>query len=94
MIAIQTRTDTHEIEILTDEDGDRTYLRVEMFSPFRTLRCDEEFPNARMASAVLRDEVGLGPAKEMLDMGGLPRTHALWDLNHSDLWEPENGPVP
>lgn len=90
-----------DIEIL-DEVGDRTvgilrssgspevFLTVVLNLPdgTRVVQVDDVFKNTRVASATLRDSLGLGPAADLLDKHAVPRSDALFDLNHSDFWTP------
>lgn len=90
-----------DIEIL-DEVGPRTvgilraagspevFLTIVLNLPngLRVVQVDEVFKNTRVASATLRDTLGLGPAADLLDKHAVPRSDALFDLNHSDLWRP------
>ena len=49
---------------------------------------DEVFQNSRIASAHLRDAIGLKGAIEILEDAGIPKHDSIWDLNHSGLWVP------
>ena len=51
---------------------------------------DEVFPNSRIASAHLRDAIGLRGAIEILESAGVQKNDPIWDLNHSGLWDPSS----
>ena len=73
--------DGREIHLLYEGEDQPCYLGSRVVVADVT-RVDETFTNLRQASAVLRSEIGYGPACEVLDSAGVPRTSALWNLNH------------
>jgi hypothetical protein len=82
--------DGKEIIILIEDDWKPCHIYVRIVE-HNIVRLDDTFPNAKMLSAFLSDELAYGPACEFLRSHGVPRESVLWDLNHSgypkDLWE-------
>lgn len=74
-----------DISIYINDDD--CCMDIRLRAPIETTILEQEYPNAQMLSADLRDNLGLGPAMDLLEKNGIPRTHPLWDLNHSGLWE-------
>lgn len=70
---------------INEADGDYD-LYIGLRKPILTTILEQSYKNARMLSADLVCEIGLGPAVALLEENSIPRTHPIWDLNHSDLW--------
>lgn len=70
--------ENYEIEI----DGLVMFVVMPKFNMERLY----EFNNEKSLSAMLRDTVGYGPAKDLLEGWGVPHDSELWDLNHSNPW--------
>lgn len=87
MIQITDVVNNMDVSILCDDPNSDCILTI-VYSPNNVTIVDKSFKNARILSATLRDTLGLGPAKDLLAKHGVPRTNPLWDLNHSDLWQP------
>ncbi len=79
----------HAVGILREVGSEQVLLTIALTMPPNTVivQVNEIFPNTRAASATLRDTIGLGPAVDLLDKHGMPRTDPMFDLNHSGLWE-------
>ena len=74
--------------IIYVNDKERDYdLYIDQKLSEDLVMLEETYYNSRMLSADLRDNIGLGPAADLLKRNNVPRTHPLWDLNHSNLWE-------
>ena len=73
--------------VLVADDDSKTYQLSVTYVDLNIDVVDSSYPNARVLSADLAAELGLGPAAALLERNGVPRTNPLWDLNHSDLWE-------
>lgn len=85
-------TDTdgrHAVGILRESGSEQVLLTIALtLNPGTVIvQVDAVFPNTRAASATLRDTLGLGPAVDLLDKHGVPRTDPMFDLNHSGLWD-------
>lgn len=92
-IVIDTRTETHRVEILRDSHMPGVYLRISLLIRGEEIPLiDKTFPNSLVASAHLRDAVSLGSAVDILDAHGVPRTDPFFDLNHSDFWDRSPSP--
>lgn len=87
MIMISSAINEYQVDILCEGVNQPVMLRIALGEPWNIVKVDNVFANARIASATLRDTLALGPAVELLERHGVPRTHPIWDLNHSDLWE-------
>lgn len=70
-----------EVHLMYEGEDKPCYLGVR-FVVADITRVDETFDNLVKASAVLRSEIGYGPACDVLDRAGVPRTSRLWHLNH------------
>ena len=89
-IRIQETLDDYGAPIivrLVADDDDKSYSLCIERPEIGLTTHDADYPNALMLSANLRDEIGIGPAMDILERNGVPRTHPLWDLNHSGQWE-------
>lgn len=84
MIVFAAQVGEYYVELVCDGTSE-TYLRVDHV-PSKITTIDMIFKSARAASANLRDGIGMTYAIEFLEQADVPRTHPLWDLNHSDLW--------
>lgn len=84
MLNIDSDILEYHVSILSDNDFGEVYLVV---SYDNIIIIDDVFHNPLKASATLRDAIGFGPAKDLLVSSNVPRSHPIWDLNHSDLWE-------
>lgn len=62
------------------------FIRLEVRG-YATVLIDDIFPNSKVASAHLVSIIGHKDAVDLLDSYDIPKTHPLWDLNHSGLWE-------
>jgi hypothetical protein len=75
-----------DVSIMVEDPWKKCYLTIE-HTRSKTVITDHVYDNALILSASLRDTLGLGPAIDFLTRNRVPKTHPLWDLNHSDLWE-------
>lgn len=75
-----------DIAIMCDDPWQECYLKIDLTKPEMNM-IDRVFPNALVLSANLRDTISLGLAIDFLEQNNVPRTHPLWDLNHSNLWQ-------
>ena len=74
--------------VVVSNDNEKYYALNITYTEFENLEVvNQTYPNARMLSADLVAELGLGPAVDLLVHQSVPRYHPLWDLNHSGLWE-------
>lgn len=73
--------ENHEIHLIYCGEDQACYLYVGL-PKFDIVRVDERFSNLKMASAVLRSELGYQYACDVLDAAGVPRSSMLWHLNH------------
>lgn len=64
------------------------YVSIKLPNSENIVKVNDEFVNERAMSAVLTAELGFINAVNLLEKHNIPRTRPLWDLNHSDLWEP------
>lgn len=76
------------VSIIRDDENE-TAVFVKLASKDIVLM-DEVFQNSRIASAHLRDAIGLKGAIEILEEAGIPKHDSIWDLNHSGLWDPSS----
>lgn len=88
MIMIDEQIDHLAVTILCDDPNKETYVKIEMVLPaLRVTVLDKTFPNAIMASANLQSYLMTSRAVDLLTKHGIPRTHPIWDLNHSPFWQ-------
>lgn len=77
----ETRLGNHTISIIFESDAHPCLLKIENTGIGITL-VEDVFPNAKMASAQLRDTLGWIDAKTVLNDLYLSPNSQLWDLNH------------
>lgn len=77
---------TYHVEILCEDPDRPTMMKIDLVTPFEMNLVDDVFANARVASATLASRLLMRNAIAFLEQNDVPRTHPLWDLNHSDLW--------
>lgn len=73
--------DGREVHVIYEGEDRPVYLMSRLIVADHTA-VDEVFGNLRQASAVLRGELGYGPAYRVLEQSGIPRTSQMWHLNH------------
>jgi len=76
MIQITDTVNNMDITILCDNPNSDCILTIE-YVPNKIVLIDKSFPNARILSANLRDTLGLGPAKELLQKHNVPQSNPL-----------------
>lgn len=74
-----------DIVMMIENPWAECYLSI-THSPSDTSLIDSLFKNVLILSANLRDTLGLGPSIDFLEKHEIPKTHPIWDLNHSDMW--------
>lgn len=79
-----------DVVIMCDDPWQECLMQI-VYIPNQVDIVNKSFKNAKILSATLRDTVGLGPAKDLLTKHNIDRSHPIWDLNHSDLWQPHKG---
>jgi hypothetical protein len=85
-LLITDKIDNFEIGIMCSDPWKECYLKVELIEP-STLITEGTYSNVVMLSANLRDTISLSLAIDLLTKHNIPRTHPIWSLNHSDLWQ-------
>lgn len=87
MLMISDVVDNYQVDILCADPFGPTMLRIEMITPCPLLLVDKVYDNAQMASASLVSRLMYGQAIDLLTKHDVPKTHAIWDLNHSRMWD-------
>ena len=91
-ITIDTFVELHgvvkRVILIADDEENYYALDIEFQTALVQITLiNDTFQNARMLSAELVADLGLRSAIDLLEASNVPRTHPLWDLNHSNLWE-------
>lgn len=87
MIMISDTVENYHVEIYAESPFGEMILKVDLLEPCEMNLMDDVYPSVMNGSSALSCRIGLSNAVALLERHDVPRTHPLWFLNHSDLWD-------
>ena len=85
MLIIDEIINNTHIEIMVDDPFKECWMKIS-YNKFNVSK-EYTYKNCLMLSCDFVN-IGYQTAIDILNKNNVPQSHPIWDLNHSDLWQP------